>query len=98
MLCKLTCSNTTLPAADEVVAVQYDEAHPAGAQYPDRRLAATPTPTTHAILTQLWAGESVFQTHLLTKTVFHSLGGAQPLLHASFWRQSTVWDTFGPHP
>jgi hypothetical protein len=40
VLCKLTCSNTTLPAADEVVAIQYDEAHPAGAQYPDRRLAA----------------------------------------------------------
>ena len=32
---------------------------------------AFPSPATHAILTVLEAGESVFQTRLLTKTVVH---------------------------
>ena len=41
-------------------------------------------------------GKRVFQMFLLAKTVFHALRGAQPLVHSLFWRQSTVWDTFGP--
>ena len=49
-----------------------------------------PSPATHAILTALKAGESVFQTLLLTKTVFHAYEGAQPLSHALFWCQNTV--------
>ena len=52
--------------------------------------AALPSPATHAILTDLKAGESVFQILLLTKTVVHAYGGAQPLFHALFWRQNTV--------
>ena len=35
-----------------------------------------PSPTTHAILTVLKAGETVFQTLSLTETVFHALTGA----------------------
>ena len=49
-----------------------------------------PTPATHAILTLLKAGERVFQTLLLTKTVAHVYRGAQAPLHALFWRQNTV--------
>ena len=45
---------------------------------------AGPSPATHAILTDLKAGESVFQIFLLTKTVFHAYRGAQPLFHALF--------------
>ena len=33
---------------------------------------------------------------LWTKTVLHARRVAQPSLHALFWRQNTVWDTFGP--
>ena len=36
-------------------------------------LAVGPSPATHAILTALKAGESVFHTLLLTKTVVHAL-------------------------
>ena len=49
-----------------------------------------PSPATHAILTDLKAGESLFQTLLLTKTVVRAYRGAQPLFHALFWRQNTV--------
>ena len=56
----------------------------------------SPSPATHAILTQLQAGVTVFQTHLFTNTVLHALRGAQPLFHALLLRQNTVWDTFGP--
>ena len=45
---------------------------------------AGPSPATHSFLTALKAGESVFQTLLLTKTVFHAYRGAQPLFHALF--------------
>ena len=55
-----------------------------------------PLPPPHAMLAQLKAGESEFPTFLLAKTVFHALKGAQPLLHALFWRQNTVWDTSRP--
>ena len=48
-----------------------------------------PQPSDH-VLTVLKAGESVFQTRLLTKTVVHAYRGAQPLFHALFWRQNTV--------
>ena len=56
------------------------------------RPCAEPSPATHAILTDLKAGESAFQTLLLTKTVVHAYRVAQPLSHALFWRQNTVWD------
>ena len=49
-----------------------------------------PSPATHAILTFLKAGERVFQTLLLTKTVVHAYRGGQPLFHALFWRQNAV--------
>ena len=58
--------------------------------------AVQPTPATHAIFTKLKAGESVFPTFLLAKTVFYALRGAQPLFHALFWRRNTVWDTSRP--
>ena len=54
------------------------------------RPAVLPSPATHASLAQLKAGESVFQTLLLTKTVVHAYRGAKPLFHAMFWRQNTV--------
>ena len=43
-----------------------------------------PSPATHAILRLLTAGEGVFQTLLLAKTVFHAPRGAQPLFPALF--------------
>ena len=49
-----------------------------------------PSPATHAIFRLLKAGESVFQTVLLTKTLVHAYRVAQPLFHALFWRQNTV--------
>ena len=52
--------------------------------------AVDPSPATHAILTVLKAGESVFQILLLTKTVVHAYRVAQPLFHALFLRQNTV--------
>ena len=57
---------------------------------PEPLLSVPPSPATHAILTVLKAGESVFKTLLLTKTVVHVYRGAQPLFHALFWRQNTV--------
>ena len=45
-------------------------------------LSAEPSPATHAFLTALKAGESVFQTRLLTKTVVHAYREAQPVFHA----------------
>ena len=44
----------------------------------------------------LKAGESVFQTLLLTKTVVHAYRGAPPLFHALSVRQNNVWDAFSP--
>ena len=41
-----------------------------------------PSPATHAFLTALEAGGSVFQTLLLEKPVCHAYRGAQPLFHA----------------
>ena len=49
-----------------------------------------PSPATHAIFRLLKAGERVFLTLLLTKTVVHAPRGAQPLFDALFWRQNTV--------
>ena len=54
---------------------------------------ASPSPATHAIFRLLKAGDSVFQTLLLTKTVVPcnaAYRGAQPLFHALLWRQNTV--------
>ena len=44
--------------------------------------AAGPRPATRAILEVLEAGESAFQTFLLTKTVLLTLRGVVPLFHA----------------
>ena len=49
-----------------------------------------PSPATHAISTVLKAGERMFQTLLVTKTVVHAYRGAQPLFHALFCSQNTV--------
>ena len=64
----------------------------AGCDAGSSRSAAVPrpSPATHAILTVLKAGESVFQTFLLTKTEVHAYRGAQPLFHALFLCQNTV--------
>ena len=65
-------------------------AGPRAALLADGLAGVEPSPATHAILTVLKAGEGVFQTLSLTKTVVHVHRGAQPLFHALFWRQNTV--------
>ena len=55
-----------------------------------------PRPATHAILTVLKAGESVFQMFLLTQTVFHALRGAQSLFETLFGVKTLSGTLLGP--
>ena len=67
-----------------------------GAQAIPSVLEALPSPATRAILTVLEAGESVCQTLLLRETVFLCTERGTTIVSCTFWRQNTVWDTFGP--
>ena len=68
-----------------------------GRQAQVRQVDVQPTPATLAMSTVLKAGESAFQPLLWTKTAFHALRGAQPLLHALFGVK-TLSDTFFAPP
>ena len=68
----------------------FDESIPGDLKPKEEFFAVSPSPATHAILTVLEAGESVFQTLLLTKTVFHALRGrGTAIVSCTFWRQNT---------
>ena len=58
--------------------------------------AVQPSPASHAILTVLKAGESVFSDAFIHKTVVHAYRGAQPLFHALFGVKTLSATLFAP--
>ena len=60
------------------------------------RGTVAPSPATRAIFRLLKAGERVFQTLLLTKTVFRTPKGAQPLFQARFGVKILSGTLFAP--
>ena len=63
---------TPIGASDAVVLKFDEEVTTAGCSGSISLVAVTPSPATHAIFRLLKAGESVFQTFLLTKTMFYT--------------------------